>query len=427
MRAWRLSLAHDVFISYSSADKTAADATCAIMEAAGIRCWIAPRDVVPGGEYADAIITAIESSHVLVLIFSAHANTSNHIRREIERAISHDIVIVPVRIDEAEPRQSLEYFLAGIHWLDALTPPLEGHLRRLAEEVKHLLARRAEAAREARRQRRVGGELLPGEYEFNRIREEQESEPAAPWPSWLGNPREASPYTARVTQYVYLSPTKINLVYAQMPKSLLERLRSILWHLTDEGFEVSEQQDPLTPPPQKRRFYSPQPSSGPFTPSKYLIDRAKLVSRYILSHEDVGTLASPKRYIYGVLSMRHGIVSGGRHIAFFGQKFSTNRSIALIGSSASVIGNSEVYNTNHTTLFYQTGFLHQKIYDNDFVNLGKATIYWDAFHGSLHSIPRATDVYEFLAISLHREAKLLVATPIYVALSDDHALPAMNS
>ena len=34
------TLAHDVFISYSREDKLAADAACATLEAAGIRCWI---------------------------------------------------------------------------------------------------------------------------------------------------------------------------------------------------------------------------------------------------------------------------------------------------------------------------------------------------------------------------------------------------
>jgi adenylate cyclase len=34
----------------------------------------------------------------------------------------------------------MEYFLGAIHWLDALTPPLETHLQKLAETIKALLA-----------------------------------------------------------------------------------------------------------------------------------------------------------------------------------------------------------------------------------------------------------------------------------------------
>lgn len=39
---------HDVFISYASSDKPVADAVCAALEQRGIRCWIAPRDILPG-------------------------------------------------------------------------------------------------------------------------------------------------------------------------------------------------------------------------------------------------------------------------------------------------------------------------------------------------------------------------------------------
>jgi hypothetical protein len=129
----------DAFISYSSRDKTAADATCAVLENAGVRCWIAPRDIRPGVEYGAAIIDAIERCRVMVLIFSSSANESRQIHREIERVVSKGIPIVPVRIEAVAPTKSMEYFLGAIHWLDALTPPLEGHLQKLAETVKAIL------------------------------------------------------------------------------------------------------------------------------------------------------------------------------------------------------------------------------------------------------------------------------------------------
>jgi hypothetical protein len=138
----------DAFISYSSRDKTAADAACAVLESTGVRCWIAPRDIRPGVEYGTAIIDAIEQCRVMVLIFSSSANESRQIHREIERVVSKGIPIVPVRIEDVVPTKSMEYFLGAIHWLDALTPPLEGHLQRLAETVKAIL--QVDAAAQAR-------------------------------------------------------------------------------------------------------------------------------------------------------------------------------------------------------------------------------------------------------------------------------------
>src|SRR5262245_7922061 len=136
----------DAFISYSSKDKPAADAACAVLESSGIRCWIAPRDVMPGGEYGAAIMDAIERCRVMVLIFSSNANQSPQIRREIERAVNKGATIIPVRIEEVEPTQSMAYFLGAIHWLDAMSPPLERHLQHLAETIKAILRTRAERA-----------------------------------------------------------------------------------------------------------------------------------------------------------------------------------------------------------------------------------------------------------------------------------------
>src|SRR5262249_9624426 len=127
------------FISYSREDKLVADAACAALETSGIRCWIAPRDISPGSEWGAAIVDAIDHSAVMVLIFSSNANESRQIRREVEHAVSKGVTIVPVRIDQAEPTRSLAYFMAGVHWLDALTAPLEDHLHGLAISTKALL------------------------------------------------------------------------------------------------------------------------------------------------------------------------------------------------------------------------------------------------------------------------------------------------
>jgi hypothetical protein len=129
----------DVFISYSSIDKATADATCAALESAGIRCWIAPRDVIPGTQYAAAIVDAIDLCRLMVLIFSSNANASPQIHREIERAASKGVPIVPMRIEGITPTKSMEYFLGQIHWLDALTPPLAAHLQKLVETTRAIL------------------------------------------------------------------------------------------------------------------------------------------------------------------------------------------------------------------------------------------------------------------------------------------------
>jgi TIR domain len=135
-------VAHDVFVSYSSKDKTIADAVCARLEARGIRCWIAPRDVRPGFPYGEEIIDAIHGCRVMVLVLSSHANASAHIPKEIERAVSRGLPIIPVRVEDVTPGKSLDYFIGSVHWLDAFTPPLEQHLESLANTIRTILPQR---------------------------------------------------------------------------------------------------------------------------------------------------------------------------------------------------------------------------------------------------------------------------------------------
>ena len=133
---WR----HDVFVSYSHKDKATADAVVARLEQDGSRCWIAPRDIVPGTSWGDAIVEAIAGSRVMVLVLSANSNRSRQVIREVERAVAGDVAILPFRIDLADPTGALAYFLGTEHWLDAITPPMERHIERLSRTVRLLVS-----------------------------------------------------------------------------------------------------------------------------------------------------------------------------------------------------------------------------------------------------------------------------------------------
>lgn len=133
-------MAHDVFVSYSVKDKVVADAIVARLEADSIRCWVAPRDVVPGADWGESIINAIELSRIMVLVFTSSANASPQIKREVERAVDKGVYTIPFRIDNVEPTRALEYFISTLQWMDAFTPPLEGHLESLSKTVQAILS-----------------------------------------------------------------------------------------------------------------------------------------------------------------------------------------------------------------------------------------------------------------------------------------------
>jgi hypothetical protein len=135
-------MAHDVFISHSSKDKPIADAVCAKIEAAGVRCWIAPRDIRPGEDWPTAISQGISQSRVMVLVFSSNSNSSEDVSRELILAAQSKLVIIPFKIENVEPEPGKQYYLARMHWLDAINPPTQEQIQELVGLVKTLVSPR---------------------------------------------------------------------------------------------------------------------------------------------------------------------------------------------------------------------------------------------------------------------------------------------
>jgi hypothetical protein len=131
---------HEVFVSYSQPDIDVAYELVSRVEAHGIECWIAPRDVTGGMEWAAEIVSAIAASKVMVLIFSASANNSPQVLREVRLAIDKGVRVVPFRIADVAPSAGQEFFLRGQHWVDAFPPPIEPHYARLCTYLNTILA-----------------------------------------------------------------------------------------------------------------------------------------------------------------------------------------------------------------------------------------------------------------------------------------------
>ncbi|MBL8987389.1 MAG: toll/interleukin-1 receptor domain-containing protein [Gemmatimonadetes bacterium] len=136
-------MAHDVFISYSTRDQATALAVVNGLESAGIRCWIAPRDIKAGDVWAQAIVSAIAASRAMVLVFSSHANRSSHVVNEVDAAIRKGAIVVPFRIEDVMPEGAMEYHLRTRHWLDALTSDQSRHIGELVATMKGLLGQPA--------------------------------------------------------------------------------------------------------------------------------------------------------------------------------------------------------------------------------------------------------------------------------------------
>lgn len=128
-----------VFVSYSSKNEDVAAAVCAAIESRGIRCWIAPRDIPCGKDWAEEIMNGIECCRIMIIVWSSHSNRSRPVMNEVERAVNKGLLIIPFRIEQLQPSKSFEFFFSLTQWLDAITPPIQKHINKLVEQVIILL------------------------------------------------------------------------------------------------------------------------------------------------------------------------------------------------------------------------------------------------------------------------------------------------
>src|SRR5271163_917335 len=127
-----------VFISYSSKDQEIAETICKGLEARGLNCWISCRDVRAGENYQEAIVRALRSAKVMLLVFTSNANNSDEIKKELVLAGRHRVTVVPVRVEDVVPNDAFTYELATRQWID-LFKDWERQIESLAAKLSHVM------------------------------------------------------------------------------------------------------------------------------------------------------------------------------------------------------------------------------------------------------------------------------------------------
>ena len=131
----------DVFLSYSSRDTAVAeDVRTALMDA-GVKCWMAAHDVHPGHSYPTEIMNALENASMMVLIYTAGSNASEHVANEVEKMFSDGKPIIVFMVEKESMCKELDYFLKRKHWLVAY-PDYKLKLSELADAVLEVTGRR---------------------------------------------------------------------------------------------------------------------------------------------------------------------------------------------------------------------------------------------------------------------------------------------
>lgn len=157
----------DVFICHRTAepDQDIADAICTRLEERGLRCWIAPRNILAGSQnYERDILKGVESCRLFLLVSGFKSIYSADCEMELKAAVLADKALYSYKIDDTPYDGAFSRALDKVQWLDASDDPYS-HLEQLVIDVKGILARdereKAELAEkrfEAREKERLDAE-----------------------------------------------------------------------------------------------------------------------------------------------------------------------------------------------------------------------------------------------------------------------------
>lgn len=131
----------DLFISYSNKDKPIADAVLSGLEANGIRCWIAPRNLQKGKTWGGSIVRSIRATDVFLLILTANSNQSGQVLNEVTQAVNLQKSVICYWAETIALSDDLAYFLSSTQGLIAYNRPLGEVLPELVDSIRSLLPR----------------------------------------------------------------------------------------------------------------------------------------------------------------------------------------------------------------------------------------------------------------------------------------------
>ncbi|WBL42368.1 SAVMC3_10250 family protein [Algoriphagus halophytocola] len=199
--------------------------------------------------------------------------------------------------------------------------------------------------------------------------------------------------------YVYISDTKVNMLYSQIPAKFLEKVQG------DVRLNFG--------------FLSGTLKKEKKSEENDVIKKLGSVNNYILQHESVGTVENPLNYISGRLRLKYGIVSEyASDIAFFGGEIN-GKLIGLIGATRSLLGEPKNSESNHAPYYYTLEFLNGLIKMNE--KSGESPPFYnydEAIKIAIETINDSPHSLEFLAKVLHHDENFVLATPIYVSISE---------
>jgi len=106
------------------------------VQAQGRAVWIDKGGIAAGEGWAGEIVRAIKSAKGVIVMCSAQAFQSDHVKREVYLADRYKKPMVPVFLEAAAPPEDFEYFFAGVQWLELHKTPAGEQAAAIAKALR---------------------------------------------------------------------------------------------------------------------------------------------------------------------------------------------------------------------------------------------------------------------------------------------------
>ena len=108
---------YDIFISYSRKDFKVVSKIAQKVSDAGYSVWMDVDGIESGDEFKSKIAFAIKNSKLFLFFSSLASNKSEWTVKEVNYAIKKKIPIIPIRLDNADYNDSVDFDLAGLDFI----------------------------------------------------------------------------------------------------------------------------------------------------------------------------------------------------------------------------------------------------------------------------------------------------------------------
>jgi hypothetical protein len=125
---------HDIFISYRRSDRELVANVVRRLEQRGVGVWY-DVEIEGGADWRETIVEALTQSDMLVIFFSEDCNNSRQLKKELAIADNLGKPVVPILIENTQPRGAYLYELADRNWIQAFPDPMS----KVDELVEHLI------------------------------------------------------------------------------------------------------------------------------------------------------------------------------------------------------------------------------------------------------------------------------------------------